>query len=277
MVSPPLRNVSRETADALFRFWLTLPHRIILCTQYFATGYYIGVRREELVSIALVSCTRCHKKFKSYVALKGHWHDAHSNVRWPDEFETKLTEEKGLEGYKISRNVGKISYRKWILLTLVILILVGIAASTFRQGAQTVSTTTSSSTTGQTFLTSISSPSNGFSILSTAFYCVNGTNGLKSATLLAELQSNKNESFHYLSGTITFANYTLANGTVVTVNHQWIDKNQTFDKTHTFYLEADSKISNSGTKIVQAEFIITAHVQEVPQPITKLVIWSIDC
>jgi len=227
----------------------------------------------------LVSCPRCHKKFKSYEALNGHWHDAHSNVKWPDGFETKLTEEKGLESFKVSRNVGKISYRKWILITLVIvIILVGITASALRLGNQPVSTNTTSSTSGPSSSTTSPLSINDFNISPVPFtICLNGSNGFKIESLQASIQNNLNLPFHYISATIIFANYTLANGTVVTVNHQWIDKNQTFNTTHTFNLGADFKIPNGGMKIVNVEFVITAYVQEVSQPITKLVIWSSKC
>lgn len=85
-------------------------------------------------------------------------------------------------------------------------------------------------------------------------------------------------TFQFLSAKIIFTNYTLANGTVVTVNQQWTDENQTFATIHTFTLLANFKVPNSGPKIVKVEFIITAYVQEMlPQPITKLVIWSPSC
>ena len=130
------------------------------------------------------------------MALKGHWHDAHSNVGWPDEFETKLTEEKGLQSFKVSRNVGKLSYRKWVLLALVIIILVGITASALRQGNQTVSTTTTSSVISQ--ISSTTSPllsANDFSITPTMGTCGFRTNGLKFDTLQAQLQNDKNHDF----------------------------------------------------------------------------------
>jgi hypothetical protein len=141
-----------------------------------------------------------------------------------------------------------------------------------------LSTNTTSSTSGPSSSTTSPLSINDFNISPVPFtICLNGSNGFKIESLQASIQNNLNLPFHYISATIIFANYTLANGTVVTVNHQWIDKNQTFNTTHTFNLGADFKIPNGGMKIVNVEFVITAYVQEVSQPITKLVIWSSKC
>jgi hypothetical protein len=116
-----------------------------------------------------------------------------------------------------------------------------------------------------------------FSIVPMIYICVNGNNGFKFASLRAQLQNDKNMTFRYVSGTIIFANYTLANGTVITVNQQWADSNQTFDTTHAFNLLADFNVPNSGMKITNVDFVITAKTQEVAQPIIQLVSFTTNC
>ncbi|MGA2626027.1 MAG: hypothetical protein ABSF63_03070 [Candidatus Bathyarchaeia archaeon] len=121
-----------------------------------------------------------------------------------------------------------------------------------------------------------SSPSpltaNDFNITPIGYACVLGINGFKSVTVPAQLQNDKGIAFHYVSATIIFANYTLANGTVITVNQQSTDKSQTYNTTHSFNLGAESAIPNSGVKITQVEFVITAYVQETSEPIIRLVV-----
>lgn len=129
-------------------------------------------------------------------------------------------------------------------------------------------------------ISSITTPSlspDDFSIVWTAYACTNGNNGLKSVTVNTQLQNQKNIAFHYISAEIVFANYTLANGTVVQVNEQWADNNRTFGTTHTFNLAFNSQVLNSGPKITQVEFIIAADVQEVGQPIIGLVTTPVGC
>lgn len=137
---------------------------------------------------------------------------------------------------------------------------------------------TSSTTSSQ--ISSTTSPLlsvDDFSIVPMTYLCGYQTNGLKFVSLHAQLQNDKNLAFHYLSAKIVFANYTLANGTVVQVNQQWTDNNPTFDTTHAFDLPANFKVLKSGPKIVSVEFIITAYVQEIPQPIIRTVTAPPNC
>lgn len=156
----------------------------------------------------------------------------------------------------------------------IVLAFLAIVAIAVMQSKPSTSQTTASQTS---LMNSQSLSASDFSIVPTIYICVNGNNGLKSASVQAQLQDNKNMAFHYVSATIMFANYTLANGTVITVNQQWADSNQTFDTTHTFNLPADFNVPNSGMKITNVEFVITAKTQEVDQPIIQLVSFKTNC
>jgi len=74
-----------------------------------------------------VECDRCHKKFGTYAALKQHFVNQHSNAKWPDAFETKLTEEKGLQAYKANLRPTQRSRTKLIMAVILIAIVGGAA------------------------------------------------------------------------------------------------------------------------------------------------------
>jgi hypothetical protein len=161
-----------------------------------------------------------------------------------------------------------------IFVALIVLGILAVIASAVMQSSPSTSFTTTSQTSS---ITSSALLAGDFSIVPTIFLCGYHTNDLKFATLSAQLRNDKNMAFHYLSAKITFANYTLANGTVVQVNQQWVDNSPTFDTTHTFSLPADFAVPRSGPKIVSIEFIVTANVQEVSQPITRTVTAPPNC
>jgi hypothetical protein len=75
----------------------------------------------------MVECDRCHKRFGTYAALKQHFVNQHSNAKWPDAFETKLIEEKGLQTYKANLRPTQGSRTKLIIAVLLIVIVAGAA------------------------------------------------------------------------------------------------------------------------------------------------------
>jgi hypothetical protein len=137
-----------------------------------------------------------------------------------------------------------------------------------------------SSSTSSSQIYSVTTPvlsADDFSIVPTIYICGYHTDGLRFVSQNARMQNDKNIAFHYLSAKIIFANYTLANGTVVQVNQQWTDNSQTFDTTHAFSLPADSNVQQSGPKIIGVEFVVIAYVQEVSQPIIRTVTTPPNC
>lgn len=75
----------------------------------------------------MVECDRCHKRFGTYAALKQHFANQHSNAKWPDAFETKLIEEKGLQAYKANLRRTQGSHTKLIIALILILVIGGAA------------------------------------------------------------------------------------------------------------------------------------------------------
>ena len=74
------------------------------------------------------SCDRCHRRFSSFAALKQHYANKHSNVRWPSEHEAKLVAEQEAEVAHKTRMLSRRPSRsKVIAAFLLILIAVGIA------------------------------------------------------------------------------------------------------------------------------------------------------
>jgi hypothetical protein len=73
----------------------------------------------------MVECDRCHRKFTTYAALKQHYGSQHSNARWPDEFESKVTDERNLHAYKASQHPAQKSHTKLIVATILIVIVLG--------------------------------------------------------------------------------------------------------------------------------------------------------
>lgn len=75
----------------------------------------------------MVECDRCHKKFATYAALKQHYGNQHPNAKWPDEFESKLTDEKNLQAYKANQHPAAKSHTKLIIALILIVIVIGAA------------------------------------------------------------------------------------------------------------------------------------------------------
>jgi hypothetical protein len=73
----------------------------------------------------MVECDRCHRKFVTYAALKQHYGDQHSNAKWPDALEGKLTEEKSLQTFKANVKPTQGSHTKLIIAVVLILVVVG--------------------------------------------------------------------------------------------------------------------------------------------------------
>jgi hypothetical protein len=97
-------------------------------------------------------------------------------------------------------------------------------------------------------------------------------NGLKFLSVSEFLHNDKNMTFHLLSAKIVFLNYSLANGTVVTVNREWMDNNQTFATTsHDSNFLAYLAVLKTGPRILSAEFIVTAQVRELAEPFVQVV------
>jgi len=97
--------------------------------------------------------------------------------------------------------------------------------------------------------------------------CGYQTNGFKFLSVVVYFNNDKTIAFHLLSAKVVFLNYTLTNGTVVVVNRQWIDNNQTFaPASHKFNFVYYSQVAESGPKLRSAEFMITANIQELTEP-----------
>jgi hypothetical protein len=152
-----------------------------------------------------------------------------------------------------------------IFIALLVISPVFILYLAYVQQPHTSSSSQVSSTTSPLLLV------DDFSIVPIRYGCGYHTDGLKFVSLHVQLQNDKNLTFHYLSAKIMFASYTLANDTVVQVNQQWTDNNPTFGKVHEFDLPANSNVPKLGPKIISVEFIITAYIQEIPQPIIRTV------
>lgn len=73
----------------------------------------------------MVECDRCHRKFADYSALKQHYGDQHPNAKWPDAFETHLTEEKSLRAHLASVRPTHKSHTKLIIAVALIAIVAG--------------------------------------------------------------------------------------------------------------------------------------------------------
>jgi hypothetical protein len=73
----------------------------------------------------MVQCDRCHRKFATYAALKQHYVNQHTNAKWPDKFESKLSEEQSIEAYKSNLHPTRSSHTKLIIAVVLILIVAG--------------------------------------------------------------------------------------------------------------------------------------------------------
>jgi protein-disulfide isomerase len=76
----------------------------------------------------MVACDRCHRKFATVAALKQHYGNQHSNVKWADTFENKLIEEKNLQAYKANLHPTQRSHSKLIIAIVLIVVILGGAA-----------------------------------------------------------------------------------------------------------------------------------------------------
>jgi hypothetical protein len=147
------------------------------------------------------------------------------------------------------------------LSVLFFLIIIAFAVdSLLKEPNQAVSTSSTPSTSGSVLT------ANDFNVdMATA--CGYQTNGFKFLSVVVYFSNDKAIAFHLLSTKVVFLNYTLTNGTVVAVNRQWIDNNQTFaTASHKFNFVYYSQVAESGPKLRSAEFMITANIQELTEP-----------
>jgi hypothetical protein len=163
----------------------------------------------------------------------------------------------------------------FVLFFLIVIAL--IVGSLLNQSNQvpSISSTASASTNGP-LLTA-----NDFNVAMATACGYQTTNGFKFLNVVEYFSNNRSMAFHFLSAKIVFLNYTLTNGTVVTVNRQWTDNNQTFATTsRKFNFIYYSQVAESGPKLRSAEFIITANIQELPEPFVETVtvnVATINC
>jgi hypothetical protein len=73
----------------------------------------------------MVACDRCHRKFATYAALRQHYANQHPNAKWPEAFENKLVDERGLQTYKATLRPTKSSHTKLIVAIVLIVLVVG--------------------------------------------------------------------------------------------------------------------------------------------------------
>jgi hypothetical protein len=108
-----------------------------------------------------------------------------------------------------------------------------------------------------------------FYVASTGYLCIiaNDT-GFKVLDMTSQLTNHRNIAFHFLSAKILVANYTLANGTVVSLNKMESDTVPTFEAVHRLSISVDTNIPKSGPKITNIGLTITVYIQEVSEPIT---------
>jgi hypothetical protein len=112
--------------------------------------------------------------------------------------------------------------------------------------------------------------------------CVHeAANGLSFLTLSEYLSNDRNMPFHVVSEKIVLLNYTLTNGTVVTVNRQWVDYNQSFSTiSHIFTLKYNLQQPESASMIRNVEFTVAANIRELGEPYVQEVtvpVGSINC
>jgi hypothetical protein len=73
----------------------------------------------------MVACDRCHRKFASHSALKQHYAGQHPNVRWPEEFEKRLTTEREVESARRTIHPTRPSHNGLIIAIFLIAIIAG--------------------------------------------------------------------------------------------------------------------------------------------------------
>lgn len=92
----------------------------------------------------MVVCDRCHRKLSSYAALKQHYFDRHSNVRWPGEYEKALTAERESESYRSTMHPNRPSHNKlWMGVVLISITILGSAVwyfSSYSSGQSSAAT-----------------------------------------------------------------------------------------------------------------------------------------
>jgi len=73
----------------------------------------------------MVACDRCYREFATYAALKRHYGEKHSKLKWPQIFENKLIEESNLQGYRVNPHPTRSSHAKLIIAVIMIVIVIG--------------------------------------------------------------------------------------------------------------------------------------------------------
>jgi hypothetical protein len=183
-----------------------------------------------------------------------------------------------------SSNVQKVKKKKshrareLLILAFIVAIILIAAKSAF----QSTSSTTQSSTVSLSSSLAVSTTStpvvaSEFQVVQQTGFCGYDTNNLKFAQIQGVLQNNQSLFFHFLSAKIIFVNYTLANGTVISVNETHYDNTQTNATSHSLSFLVDSKIPKTGPKIATADFVVIANVEGVSEPIVRLVSLTVDC
>lgn len=110
--------------------------------------------------------------------------------------------------------------------------------------------------------------SSDFLIVSQSQTCgVSKKTGGPSLLIGFNLVNNLNAPFHYVSANVILVHFTLSNRTVVSVNEQIVENEATFATQHVISVQFNLPNLPSNITVVQAEFTITAHIQEVSNPI----------
>lgn len=145
-----------------------------------------------------------------------------------------------------------------VFFVVVSIILIGA----FMQSNST-STQTSTTTSGASTLYGAD-----FYIVPTKGDCgFDNTNNLRAFILTADLRNNKAIPFHFVVAQVSVVNYTLTNGTVISSTQQIPDNVTSYGPSHTFYLEVNTILPKTGTKMASIDFLFTVYVQEVRGPI----------
>jgi hypothetical protein len=94
-------------------------------------------------------------------------------------------------------------------------------------------------------------------------------NGMDFISITTLVRNIHDTNFHFTSEQIQFVQYILVNGTVVPLNAQFTDNNQTFNALHESKFIFHLNTPATAPKIASIEFVVTAHVQETDQPIVQ--------
>ena len=119
---------------------------------------------------------------------------------------------------------------------------------------------------------------NDFEFASGAACGFQTTNGLEFLSIDMFLNDTPSLPFHYTSANIVLVNYTLADGTVVIVNRQYTDNNQTFaTRSHGYNFIFYPGLRKSDPKVTKVELLITANIRELGEPLVQAITLNVAC